>query len=161
MDENKEILENNDKLAETEQCDSSNFEREIVELNDKYLRAMAELENTRRRAAIDIESVARSRAMSIAEQFLPLIDAIDAAVKLSPEDQGIKTLAKAAENTLVKLGIVKIETVGQKLNPVFHNAIQMVEPETPDKSGLVATELQTGYMFGDAVLRSAMVVVAK
>ncbi len=82
MEEKEEIL-NNDNMPGPDdvQCDTSGLEKEIVELNDKYLRAMAELENTRRRAAIDAESAARARAISIAENFLPLVDAINAAAK--------------------------------------------------------------------------------
>ena len=44
----------------------------VAELNDKYLRIAAELENTRRRASLDIESVSRNRAMSVAEKILPV-----------------------------------------------------------------------------------------
>ena len=134
----------------------------IAETNDKYLRIAAELENTRRRASLDIESVSRNRAMSVAEKFLPVMDAVVAALKHSPDDEGIKSLQKSIENAFSQIGIVKIDSVGEILNPQFHNAIQMVDKPTPEtKTNTIVEELQTGYMFGDTVMRTAMVVVSK
>lgn len=134
----------------------------IVELNDKYLRTAAELENTRRRSALDIESVSRNRAMSVAEKILPVMDAVQSALKHNPEDAGIKSMERALQNAFAQIGITKIESVGQQLNPQFHNAIQMVDkPDDKTKTNTIIEELQTGYMFGDTVLRTAMVVVSK
>ena len=132
---------------------------ELLELKDKYLRVMAELENTRKRANVDMENIARGRAMSIAEEFLPLIDAIDLSILHAPNDDGIKTLKKAADNILAKLGITRIETVGQILNPLFHNAVSAEPSDLPLNT--IIKEMQSGFMFGDTVLRSAMVAVAK
>ena len=134
----------------------------IAELNDKYLRVAAELENTRRRASLDIESVSRNRAMSVAEKILPVMDAINAALTHNPDDEGIKTMQRAMENAFAQIGIVKIESVGEMLNPQFHNAIQMVDkPDEKTPTNTIINELQPGYMFGDTVLRPAMVVVSK
>lgn len=129
------------------------------ELNDKYLRIAAELENTRRRAALDAESMARRRAMNIASYFLPVMDATDAALSHTPDDEGIKSMARAIEAAFAQIGIVKIDSVGQTLNPQFHNAIQVIDADAP--ANTIIEEMQAGYMFGDSVLRTAMVVVAK
>ncbi|MBO4672025.1 MAG: nucleotide exchange factor GrpE [Alphaproteobacteria bacterium] len=134
----------------------------IAELNDKYLRVAAELENTRRRASLDIESVSRNRAMGVAEKILPVMDAVTAALKHNPDDEGIKTMERALQNAFVQIGIVKIESVGEILNPQFHNAIQMVDkPDDKTPTNTIVDEMQTGYMFGDTVLRPSMVVVSK
>lgn len=134
----------------------------IIELNDKYLRTAAELENTRRRAALDVESVSRNRAMGVAEKILPVMDAVQSALKHNPEDDGIKSMQRALENAFAQIGITRIESIGEKLNPQFHNAIQIVDKPN-DKTGTntIVEELQTGYMFGDTILRTAMVVVSK
>lgn len=138
---------------------------EFNELNDKYLRSVAELENTRRRAALDAESRARSRAMSVAKEFLPVMDAIVAAQNIAPDDAGIQSMARAMESAFAKIGIVKIESVGQILNPQFHNAIQVVDAPADSNPrpapNTIMTEMQAGYMYGDSVLRTAMVVVCK
>lgn len=140
--------------------DIEKLQNQLAEMNDKYLRMAAELENTRRRAALDAESRARNRAMGVAEKILPVMDAIDAALKHSPDDDGIKSMARAMESAFAQIGIVKIESIGEQLNPMFHNAIQVVD--MPDKTtNTIVDEMQTGYMFGDTVLRTAMVVVAK
>ena len=134
----------------------------IAELNDKYLRIAAELENTRRRASIDIESVSRNRTMSVAEKILPVMDAIDAALSHNPDDEGIKTMQRAMQNAFSQIGITRINSVGEILNPQFHNAIQMVDkPDENTATNTIVGELQPGYMFGDSVLRPAMVVVSK
>lgn len=140
--------------------DIEKLQNQLAEMNDKYLRMAAELENTRRRAALDAESRARNRAMGVAEKILPVMDAIDAALKHSPDDDGIKSMARAMESAFAQIGIVKIESIGEQLNPMFHNAIQVVD--MPNKTtNTIVDEMQTGYMFGDTVLRTAMVVVAK
>lgn len=133
---------------------------EFNELNDKYLRTVAELENTRRRAALDIESRGRASAMNVAKQILPVMDAVQAAQKIMPDDPGIKSMSRAIESAFAQIGITKIESVGQILNPQFHNAIQVVATDDA-KPNTIVQEMQTGYMFGDTVLRTAMVVVSK
>ena len=134
----------------------------VAELSDKYLRVAAELENTRRRASLDVESVSRNRAMGVAEKILPVMDAVVAALKHNPDDEGIKSMERAMQNAFAQIGIVKIESIGEILNPQFHNAIQMVDKPTPEtKTNTIVEEMQTGYMFGDTVLRTAMVVVSK
>ena len=160
MPENKNINEKpeiKDKADDIRHKPSINDE--LADMRDKYLRTLAELENTRKRAGNDAENAARARAMSVAEQFMPLIDAIDKAAEHTPNDEGIITLKKAADNTLVKIGITRIETTGQILNPQFHNAISTEESDLP--ANTITREMQSGFMFGDTVLRAAMVMVSK
>ncbi|MBO4582501.1 MAG: nucleotide exchange factor GrpE [Alphaproteobacteria bacterium] len=134
---------------------------QIADLNDKYLRTAAELENTRRRAAIDAEARARMRAMSVAEKFLPVMDALDAALKHTPDDEGILAMARSIHAAFDEVGITKIESLGKVLNPALHNAIQVVPATDKNAPNTIVEEMQPGYMFGDNVLRAAMVVVAK
>ncbi len=140
--------------------DVEKLQNQLAEMNDKYLRIAAELENTRRRAALDAESRARNRAMGVAEKILPVMDAVDAALKHSPDDEGIKSMARAMESAFAQIGITKIESVGETLNPMFHNAIQVIDSPN-HKTNTIVDEMQSGYMFGDTILRTAMVVVAK
>lgn len=93
------------------------------------------------------------------------MDAIDAAAKHNPDDEGIRSMALAMDNALAQIGVTKMESVGQVLNPQFHNAVQVVDApsESGDKpaANTIIEEVQPGYMFGDTVLRAAMVVVCK
>ena len=155
-------ISDSENKSEQKQQNIEELNNKIAELNDKYLRVAAELENTRRRASLDVESVSRNRAMGVAEKILPVKDAIDAALKHAPDDEGIKAMARAIQNAFAQIGIVKIESVGEKLNPQFHNAIQMIDkPDEKTETNTIIEEMQSGYMFGDSVLRTAMVVVSK
>ena len=93
------------------------------------------------------------------------MDAIQAALTHSPEDDGIKSMAAAMNDAFTQIGITKIESVGRILNPQFHNAIQVIDAPADanpkPQPNTIASELQTGYMFGDTVLRTAMVTVYK
>ena len=157
--------QDNATTGDTSDSEIEKLNAQIAELTDKFLRLAAELENTRRRAAIDIESTARNRAMSVAKKFLPVMDAIDAALQHSPDDAGIKSMAAAMNDAFSQIGITKIESVGQIMNPQFHNAIQVVDApadtEPKPEPNTIVSELQPGYMFGDTVLRTAMVTVCK
>ncbi|MDR0726986.1 MAG: nucleotide exchange factor GrpE [Rickettsiales bacterium] len=163
-----ENVANDNQVTESDNSEVDALNAKVSELNDKYLRLAAELENTRRRAALDAENTARSRVMSISANFLPVMDAIDAALGHNPSDEGIQAMARAMESAFAKSGIVKIESMGQQLNPQFHNAVQVAETPASDEPcavkpvpNTIVAELQTGYMFGDTVLRPAMVVVSK
>lgn len=163
--DNKEQISQSEQSDNTKITEEEKLNAEIADLTDKYLRLAAELENTRRRASLDIESSARNRAMSVAKKFLPVMDAIEAAQKHSPEDEGIRSMAMAMNDAFTQIGITKIESIGQILNPQFHNAIQVIETpaDTNPKPApnTIVEELQPGYMFGDTVMRTAMVVVSK
>jgi molecular chaperone GrpE len=167
-DDNKEVkieevsindtIDNTSATAENTKIEE--LTQQLADMNDKYLRLAAELENTRRRSALDAQSRARNSAMSVAQKILPVMDAVGAALKHAPDDAGIKSMALALESAFNDIGITKIESVGQTLNPIHHNAIQVIEsPE--HASNTIVDEMQTGYMFDDTVLRTAMVIVAK
>lgn len=145
--------ENNPNITE--------LQTQVADLTDKYMRAVAELENTRRRAARDAESVARTAGMNTAKKFLPVMDALDAALKQTPDDAEIISLARALESAFAQIGIVKIESVGQTLNPQFHSAVSTVPADETHAPNTIFQEIQTGYMYGDVVMRPAMVVVSK
>ena len=168
IDDNKEVkieevsindtIDNTSATAENTKIEE--LTQQLADMNDKYLRLAAELENTRRRSALDAQSRARNSAMSVAQKILPVMDAVGAALKHAPDDAGIKSMALALESAFNDIGITKIESVGQTLNPIHHNAIQVIEsPE--HASNTIVDEMQTGYMFDDTVLRTAMVIVAK
>jgi molecular chaperone GrpE len=147
-------------VDKTVNSDVERLTAQLAEMNDKYLRMAAELENTRRRSALDAESRARNRAMGMAEKILPVMDAVEAALKHNPDDEGIQSMARALESAFEQIGIVRIKSVGEILNPMYHNAIQVIDvSDVPTNT--VVDEMQPGYMYGDAILRTAMVIVAK
>ena len=157
------ITENTQDKAPESETDKlvGELQDKVADLTDKYMRTAAELENTRRRSQRDIESAARTCGMGIAKKFLPVMDALNVALKQSPDDDGIKSLALSLESAFAQIGIVKIESVGQQLNPQFHSAISVVPADDKHAPNIIVEEMQTGYMYGDTVLRPAMVIVSK
>lgn len=154
--------ENHDgkSISESEKL-INELQDKVADLTDKYMRVAAELENTRRRNQRDTESMARTVGMEIAKKFLPVMDALGVALKQTPDDAGIKSLALALESAFAQIGIVKIESIGQQLNPQFHSAISVVPVDETHAANTIVEEMQIGYMYGDTVLRPAMVIVAK
>jgi molecular chaperone GrpE len=154
ISEDKAVESETDKLVKE-------LQDKVADITDKYMRVAAELDNTRKRSQRDAESAARTCGMGVAKKFLPVMDACEQALKHTPDDAGIKSLSLALESAFAQIGIVKIESVGQQLNPQFHNAISVVPADDAHPANTITEEMQTGYMYGDTVLRPAMVIVSK
>ncbi len=146
---------------------------EIADLKDQRLRMAAEMENLRRRTAREIKD-AKSYAISgFARDMLQVSDNLQRALSSVPEqpegaaDTGLRTLYEGVElteramlSTLERHGVRKLEPMGQKFDPNFHQAMYEVpNPEVPNNT--VVDVVQPGYVIGDRMLRPAMVGVAK
>jgi molecular chaperone GrpE len=146
---------------------------EIAELKDQRLRMAAEMENLRRRTAREIKD-AKSYAISgFARDMLQVSDNLQRALAAVPEqaesasDNGLKTLVEGVElteramlSTLERHGVRKLEPMGQKFDPNFHQAMYEV-PNTDVPNNTVLDVVQPGYVIGDRMLRPAMVGVSK
>jgi molecular chaperone GrpE len=142
---------------------------EVAELRDLYLRAKADIENTRRRGE---ESVAKAHKFAIegfAESLLPVKDSLEMALK--SEAPSLETLREGVDATLRLLSaafarhkLLEIDPVGQKFDPNQHQAISMVPGSSltpPVPAQHVVAVLQKGYLINERVLRPAMVTVAQ
>ena len=140
-------------------------DEQIEELNDKLKRQMAEFDNFRKRTEKEKTQMYDMGAKSIIEKILPVIDNFERGLAAVPEEQRedafVVGMDKVYRQTLTELdasGVKPIEAVGQEFDPNFHNAVMQVESEEYD-SGVVAQELQKGYMYKDSVVRHSMVAV--
>lgn len=157
--------EANDPLAAA-QAEAAGFK-------DKLLRTLAEMENLRKRTEREVADARQYGIAAFARDILGVADnfrrALDAA---GPElragaDQAVKSLIEGVDlterelqKTLDKNGVKKIEPLGEKFNPNFHQAMYEVpDPNVP--AGHVAQVVQAGYTIGDRVLRPAMVGISK
>jgi molecular chaperone GrpE len=147
--------------------------KEVAELKDKHLRALAEMENLRRRTEREIvdgrlygiTGFARD-VLSIADNMRRALDAVDAETR-ARADAGVKALLDGVELTerelqkmLEKHGIKKFEPLGEKFDPNLHQAMfEVPDPAVPP--GMVAQVVQAGYKIGERVLRPALVGVSK
>ncbi len=106
-------------------------------------------------------------AKSVIEKILPVVDSLERGLAAVPEDatedpfvQGMDKIYKQLMAELEGLGVKPIEAVGTEFNPDFHNAVMQVESEELE-SGMVAQEMQKGYLYRDSVVRHSMVSVVQ
>lgn len=140
------------------------LEAKHAEMADAYLRAKAEVENTRRRAE---EEVAKARKFAVdgfAESLLPVKDSLEAALAVqggTPEQlrEGVHATLRQLAQALERNKVLEINpAAGDKFDPHQHQAISVVPAE--QEANTVVAVLQKGYVIAERVLRPALVTVA-
>ena len=139
-------------------------ELQAAEHHDAWLRAKAEVENTRRRAQEDVAKAGKFAVEKFAEAMLPVKDSLEAT--LIAESATLESLRAGVELTLKQLvaglqgaGITEEDPHGGRFDPHRHQAISTLESDgDPNR---VINVLQKGYMLHERVLRPAMVVVSR
>lgn len=139
----------------------------IEELTDQVKRQMAEFENFRKRTEKEKTQMYEVGAKSIIEKILPVVDNFERGLAAVPEEQkndafvdGMDKIYKQMMTVFAELDVKPIEAVGKEFDPEYHNAVMQVESEEYE-SGIVAQELQKGYMYRDSVVRHSMVAVVQ
>lgn len=140
-------------------------DEQIEDLNDRLRRQMAEFDNFRKRSEKEKSQMFDMGAKSIIEKVLPVVDNFERGLAAVPEEQkddafvtGMDKVYKQMMTEFDSIGVKPIEAVGQEFNPDLHNAVMQVESEEFEP-GIVAQELQKGYMYKDTVVRHSMVAV--
>lgn len=140
-------------------------DEQIEDLNDRLRRQMAEFDNFRKRSEKEKSQMFDMGARSIIEKVLPVVDNFERGLAAVPEEQkddafvtGMDKVYKQMMTEFDSIGVKPIEAVGQEFNPDLHNAVMQVESEEYEP-GVVAQELQKGYMYKDTVVRHSMVAV--
>ena len=159
--------------AETEATEAEMSPQEqISDLKDQLLRALAEVENTRRRARREREDTAKYAIANFARDVLAVSDNLARALEAVPEDarasndametlyQGVELTQRELQTAMDRHGIRQVDPLGEKFDHNFHQA--MFEVESPDaEPGTVVQVAQLGYVIDERLLRPAMVGVAK
>jgi molecular chaperone GrpE len=132
---------------------------------DQYLRARADIENTRRRAQEDISKAHKFAVESFAEALVPVMDSLEKALDASaaadlPLRGGIEITLRQLRSAFEKNRLTEINPKGEKFDPHRHQAISMVPGEGVPPNHVVAV-LQKGWMIADRMLRPALVTVAQ
>jgi len=147
------------------------LQEEAAQLKDKLLRTLADFDNFRKRSRREVDDARRIGRDHLLKELLPVFDNLERAVEhalragSSETDwkglgEGISLVIRQLKDTLGRMGIERIDAVGQPFDPALHEAIQQLE--TSDHApGTVAAEVQAGYREGDRLVRPALVVVAK
>lgn len=160
-------------MAETPESKATRLEQELEqkdaqfrEMNDKYLRALADFDNFRKRARQDMDDTRRNAAAAVMEEILPVLDNFERALQAAEESkhldkllEGVHMIRRQMQDILERRGVAPIEAVGQPFDPNYHEAVARIET-TEHPEGTVVHEVEKGYTFGDRVLRPTKVAVA-
>lgn len=147
------------------------LESQLQTMRDRYVRAMADLDNARKRARHELaEAQVHAQAgvlldvLNIVDNFERALESMAPSVDASPETkavhEGVSLIYRQLVDMLARRGVKPIETVGKPFDTHRHEAVVQVPTANSDEDGLVALETQRGYTFGDRVLRPAKVGVA-
>ncbi len=149
------------------------LKEEAAGLKDRLLRLAAEMENLRKRTEREKAEATLYAATNFARDLLSVADNLGRALQALPEEErerageveknliaGVEVTERELLNVFQRHGIRRIEAVGAKFDPNFHQA--MFEVPTNEKPpGIVMQELQSGYAVGERCLRPSLVGVSK
>ncbi len=160
----KETVEETvEKKEEETAVEVNEFEQKWQDVNEKYLRTLAEYDNYRKRTIKEKESIYPEAKATVVEKFLPVMDnfqrAIDSAENKDAFYDGVVMLKKQMDDVFTSLGVEEIKAVGEPFNPDFHNAVMHIDDEEAGEN-VVVEEFQKGYKIGERVIRHSMVKVA-
>jgi len=135
---------------------------------DKWLRAVAELDNVRKRARRDVGAAESRGIFKLARELLPALDNFEralAAAEAQPENRdhhltdGIRLVQSELLGALARVGIEPDSPKGERFDPHRHEAVAQ-QPIDGAEAGTIVEVYSAGYTYGDDVLRPAKVVVA-
>lgn len=142
-------------------------EKEAATNYDKYVRAVAELDNYKKRAAKERQDTIKYGKEEVIKDILPFVDSLDRAVEHAESNtdvnafkEGLKLIQDQLLCNLKKHGVEKIECAGQDFDPNFHEAMLQVASDEHDENKIV-NEYERGYLLNGRLLRPSKVSVCK
>jgi len=149
--------------AEVESSPADELEavrQEVSEYKDKYLRAAAEVENTRKRLERRYTDLAEEEKKRLLRAFLAVADNLERALVHSGDGlrDGVQLTYQELQRLLSREGVKPLEAIGQPFDPYYHEAVDTVASD--DDPETVVGERQKGYLYRGELLRPAKVEVA-
>ncbi|WEV44730.1 nucleotide exchange factor GrpE [Streptococcaceae bacterium ESL0687] len=140
------------------------IQKKADELEDKYLRTAAEMQNIQRRGIEERQTLQKYRSQDLAKKIIPSLDNLERALLVEGMDdsvkKGIEMVQESLSNALKEEGVEEISTEGA-FDPNFHMAVQTVPADNEHPADTIVQVFQKGYKLHDRVLRPSMVVVAQ
>ena len=171
--EDKLSEQTENKVEDSSKENELSSEDKIKDLEDKLIRAYAEMENQRRRFEKEKDDAFEYGGFAFAREALNLIDNLVRSKVSLENDETLKNteaLKKTTEHLEViykdiisifkKNNIEEIKSIDQKLDPNFHQAMMEIEDENKEP-GIIVQEIQKGFVIKDRLLRPALVAVSK
>ena len=141
-------------------------EKEARDNYERYVRAVAELDNYRKRAAREKADTIKYGKEDVIKDILPFLDSLDRALEHADASDaktfrdGIALIQDQLLCCLKRHGVERIESLGANFDPNFHEALMQVEsPEHTDNQ--VVSEMEKGYLLNGRLIRPARVCVCK
>lgn len=158
-----ETTENNQPELSAEE----KLKAQVDELNDKYIRLLAEFDNFKRRTAkerIELFKVANQETLKamivVLDDFDRAQKSMDNANDIDALKEGLKLVHHKLKNTLQSQGLAEMEnSVGKVFDTDQHEAVTNIPAPNDEMKGKVVDELEKGYLLNDKVIRFAKVVV--
>ncbi len=159
-----EAISNEEDATPVTSDEFTQANNELSQMTETAKRTMADFQNYKRRVEEEKKSWAIFANLELIKNLLPIFDNFKRAQTHAPKDvneettkwlQGIGMSINQLEKLLQDFGVKKIEALGQKFNPDFHEALAQDKGE----KDIVIEELDAGYTLGDKVLRHAKVKV--
>jgi molecular chaperone GrpE len=168
-DEDEEAIAEGSEVGVLQE-ELSLLETQLQSMRDRYIRAVADLENARKRARQAIAEARTQGTAGVLADLLVLVDNFERAlgtsrpVKDAPQEtraiyEGVDLIYRQLMQLLQRQGVGPIEAVGEIFDPGRHEAVAQIPASEGQKEGTVALETQKGYMMGDRVLRPSKVGV--
>ena len=155
----------NEPVTDDSEIDA--LKEQIAQLNDKYLRQVAEFDNFRRRTAKERMELIQTAGKDVITDLLDVLDDSERAqAQLEKTDdivqirEGVNLVFNKLRNSLTAKGLKPMEAVNSDFNADLHEAITEIEAGEEMK-GKVVAEVQKGYYLNDKIIRFAKVVVGK
>ena len=133
------------------------------EQEDKYIRLLAEYDNSRKRSQKEKDSLYQDAKTDTVSKILPVFDNLERAVNQPTEDEaykkGVEMTMSGLREVMSALGVTEFGEAGDAFDPNMHNAVMHIEDESLGEN-VIAQVFQKGFKIGEKVVRFAMVQVA-
>jgi molecular chaperone GrpE len=142
---------------------SRDLEAELAQAEDRYRRALADLDNYRKRTAREVDQRVAERGERITRDWLEAVDSVERALRMEGPSNalaaGLRAVLEQMEAILERQGVERVGAPGERFDPEQHEAVAVRESdEVPDRTILEVA--RSGYRAGDRLLRPAQVVVS-
>jgi molecular chaperone GrpE len=141
------------------------LQAELEELRQTLIRRQADFDNFRKRVERERGDDSRRTTAHIIERLIPMLDAFEQALAAHREAayadyrKGFELIQKQFVDALTRMGVERMDPIGQRFDPHLHQAVERVE-STEQDDGTVVGVLMPGYLFHGKALRPAAVRVA-
>ena len=160
-------MEESDTESPEAVAEPPSLEDQLREKEDQCLRLAAEFDNYKKRTARQFASILESAQAEVITELLTIQDNFERALQVENNKgdfadfkKGVELIFSQLADLLKKNGVEPFESVGEKFDPNFHEAMMTVESDDTEE-GIIVEEFTKGYKFKDRILRHAKVSVAQ